>query len=58
MLLTCIQACKVPKRGFVDKGSRVDLEVEKYDLKANPWLKFFQPPAPKSAPRKDEDPLK
>lgn len=44
MQLLCIQTCKIPKRGFVEKGARVDLEIVKYDLKAHPWLKFFKAP--------------
>lgn len=59
MLLLCITSCKIPKRGYVEKGSKVDLEIAKYDLKAYPWLKFFQAPdAPKPAPRKDDNLLK
>ena len=55
MLLTCIQTCKIPKRGFVEKGSRVDLEIAKYDLKAHPWLKFFKAP---EVPKKIDDIMK
>lgn len=56
MRLLCITTCKVPKRGFVEKGSTVDLEVAKYDLKVYPWLKFFKAPEPIKA--KVDDPLK
>ena len=58
MLLTCIQTCKIPKRGFVEKGARVDLEVAKYDVKAYPWLKYFEAPAVRQQAKKDEDLLK
>ena len=44
MLLTCTQTCKIPKRGFVEKGAKVELDVAKYELKAHPWLKFFKAP--------------
>lgn len=48
-----------PYRTF-DEGRVYHLDVEKYDLKKYPWLKFFDAPAerPAQKPAKGDDILK
>lgn len=63
MELRCIKAFTLPAPYKpYDAGRVYSVDVEAYDVKKYPWLKFFEAPAPKAeAPKKakrDDDLLK
>lgn len=43
MKVICTTTCTVPGKSIVKKGDVIT--VDKFDLKAHPWLKHFEQPA-------------